>query len=63
MLETKSRETTSEEHGDTLDYRAPVKSPAATDSVKGEDADKSSHLVQISIMSMRYFNLRGIPYM
>ncbi len=48
VLKTGSGETTSKEHRDTLDDRAPVQGPAAADSVQGENTNKSSELEVIS---------------
>ena len=44
MLKTQGGETTSQKHGKTLHDRTPVQSPATTDLVQSEDADKSSEL-------------------
>ena len=48
VLEANSGESTSQEHRDTLNDRAPVQGPATTDPVQSEDANESSHLRMIS---------------
>ena len=61
VLKTGSGETTSKEHRDTLDDRAPVQGPAATDSVEGENTNESSQLEVVSaeiVHSVR----RNSPY-
>lgn len=63
VLETEGGETTSEEHGDTLDDGAPVEGPATTNSVESEDTNECGKLNIISkdANSCRFEN--GLPCM
>ena len=44
VVQAKASEATSEEHGNALNDRTPVKGPAATNAIKREDADERCQL-------------------
>lgn len=44
VVQAKASEATSEEHGNALNDRTPVKGPAATNTIEREDADERCQL-------------------